>query len=463
MKIIYKLSVLLILACGIFSCSKFVEGYDASPNSPTSVTPGLLLSSTELGLQTTYTIGITRIACVLDQQIAGTKEQMLDVATYALREGDNTNEWNTVYNNIVQPSNDLIAQFESVDPYYAGIAKTLKAMGLAFATDTWGDVPATEAGMAILTGNQTPKFEAQQAVYTYILQLLADASTDLAKPASANVVVPSTDDYFYGGDIAKWQNVVIWLQARYNNHLSKKDPAGSATKVLALLGSSASSVLDKGDLNAVYGSKGNELNQWYAFENGRQDYIKAGGFFVNLLNTKNDPRLPFYFEKNASGGYSGSPVSTPDLTASIVGPYIASETSPIPIVTYAEALFIQAEAALRSSNTALAASAFNAAVKASVKTVTGANAPAAYITAEASETAATITLKKIMEQKYLALFANFEAWVDLRRTGFPVLTPNANASLTGIPKRLPTVIDERKYNPNAIVVSDLLKPIWLAE
>lgn len=454
----------LVVLTGSTACSDFVEGYDKSPNSPTEVTPALLLSSAELGLQTSYTSGIDRISSILVQQIAGTKDQMLEVATYSLREGDNVNEWNTIYNNIVQTTNDLINKTNSSSPYYAGIAKVIKAMGIALATDAWGDVPASEAGMGLITGNKTPKFETQSEVYVYILNLLKEADTDLAKSSDDNVYLPGSDDFLYQGDIEKWKNLIVWLQARYENHLSKKNATTSATKVLALLGSTVIAEPSTDfNLYAVYGSKGSELNQWYAFENSRADYIKAGEFMVNLLKAKNDPRLSFYFSKNEGGNYVGSPVSSTDLTASTLGSYIVSQTAPIPIVTYSEVLFIQAEAALRNNNKELAAKAYNAAVSSSIKLVTGLAPDNQYIAVEASETASTITLKKIIEQKYLALFVNVEAWNDWKRTGYPQLIANSGGSVAAIPQRLPTVMDERKYNPNAIVVSDILKPVWWAE
>lgn len=464
MKTLIKYTVILGLAIGLYSCSDFVEGYDKSPNSPTEVTPAMLLSASQIGLQVSYTSGIVRTSSVLVQQIAGTKDQMLDAATYSIREGDNVNEWNTIYNNVVQPANDIIESNEAKNPHYTGMAKVVKAMALGLATSTWGDVPATEAGLGIVTGNKTPKFDAQQQVYTYIMTLLNEADVLLSK--STNVVSPTTDDFYFGGDVAKWKNLIIWLKARYENHLSKKDAAGSATKVLALLGNTIVGVKDMGNLEAKYGEGGSEMNQWFAFENSRADYIKAGAKFVNLLKAKNDPRLPFYFSKETNSDFLGSPADAPlePLAAlSIVGPYIASKTSSIPMVTYAEALFIQSEAALRANNKTLAADAFNAAVKASVKQVTGSDADASYVSTEASETQATITLEKIMTQKYIALFINIEAWTDYRRTGYPALTANPNGDVAGIPQRFPTVIDERKYNPKAIVVSDILKKIWIAE
>jgi hypothetical protein len=65
-----------------------------------------------------------------------------------------------------------------------------------------------------------------------------------------------------------------------------------------------------------------------------------------------------------------------------------------------------------------------------------------------------------MTQKYVDLFTQPEVWADWRRTGLPALTPNPDAQLTEIPRRLITPVDERIYNTNAIIVSDMLQKVW---
>ncbi|HEY4789611.1 MAG TPA: SusD/RagB family nutrient-binding outer membrane lipoprotein [Bacteroidales bacterium] len=460
----YIFLILALFTITLVSCDKFVKGYDVSPNSASDATLPLLLSATELGLETSYTGNPVRESSIFMQQIAGTDQQMLAIAEYALTETDNVNDWNNIYNVVVQTSNNIIQKAGTKNPYYVGIAEVLKAMGLGLATDTWGDVPASEAGMGIINGNLTPKFDTQQNVIIYIQQLLSDALTQFATTSSDNLIVPGSDDFMLQGDISKWINVTKMLQARYANRLSKKDPQGSATNALNFL----QGVADVGDLSAVYGAKTNEINQWYAFESQRGGYITMGKFFVDYLKANNDPRLPFYVAKNGDGLYVGSSVNTDSTaltasTASYVGPFIAGETSPIPLVTYVEALFIKAEAYLRLNNLPAASAAYDSAVLASVKMVTGANAPASFVTNFASETAGTITLQKIMMQKYLSSFINTEAWADWRRTGYPVLRVNPAVTLGAIPRRLMTVQSERTYNPNAIVVEDILKPVWWDE
>lgn len=455
-KLLY--TFILVGSMSLSGCSGFVNGYDISPNSPTNVSINLLLPSAELGLQAAYTGSLDRNASVFTQQLAGTQYQMLDVASYVLREGDNTNDWNVIYTNVVQTTNDLISKAGTDNPYYVGIAKVLKAMALGLATDVWGDVPASEAGLGVATGNLTPKYDAQKDILVYIQGLLDDAITQFGTTASQNKLTPGSNDLLYGGDISQWKNLAYAIKARYANRLSKSDPQGSATNVLTYL----NKIQNFKNFAAIYGSATQENNQWYAFQQARKDYIKMGKFFVDTLISLNDPRLPFYAALNSSGVYKGSPANSTDLTASNIGPFVNKKDAPIYLVTNAELLFMSAEANFRLGNKGQAATDFNNAVAYSINLVTGVAAPATYITANASETAASINLHKIMTHKYLAMFINVESWSDWRRTGYPLLTPNNSSAVAiqGIPRRYPVVLDERNYNPNAVLNDDILKPVW---
>jgi len=65
-----------------------------------------------------------------------------------------------------------------------------------------------------------------------------------------------------------------------------------------------------------------------------------------------------------------------------------------------------------------------------------------------SETSTSISLAKIIMQKYIVLFMNPEAYTDYRRTGYPQLTPPSNALTVDkkMPRRWPYPTSERIYN-----------------
>lgn len=431
----------LLLSAG---CKKFVEGYDVSPNNPSAVSFEVLLTGTQLATISNYTGDMGRIPSLLVQQTAGRLFQYSDFQTYDITESSIDNQWINLYSSGLINAQQLIDQTGDDFKIYRGIARVLRVMNLGLATDMWGDVPNTEA-LKGLSGeaNFNAAYEAQENILRDIQATLDAAIVDLSSDPAANSRVPGSDDIIFGGDAANWRLTARVLKARYANRLSKRDPQGSATTTLTILDGAYGDGLtgSASDMMAPFGDATNEWNQWFAFEQQRQGYLTMNQFFLDML--ANDPRLPLY-----ATGTDQEPI----------GPYYGSQNSALPLVTYFEAKFIEAEAAFRGGNPLRAATAYNEAVTANV-TKLGVADPV-FLAANAVETPVTITLEKIMTQKYISMFTQAEVWADWRRTNLPTLTPNAGASLSQIPRRFPTAQNERLYNNKAVVVTDLLLPVW---
>lgn len=449
------IAVALLISAG---CGKYVEGWDDNPNLPTQVTPALLLSTAEVSVFAAYEGQLARTATIWVQAMTGTDFQMVNVNNYFVLEGDNTNEWTAIYTDGLVNLNTLIETFGQESPHYAGVGKVVKAMLLGVTTDLWGDVPNREATKGLLGEDYfNPNYDPQQTILGDIELILSEAINDLS--AAESVLSPGGDDYIFGGDLDAWKKVAYGLKARYANRLYGTDATGSADKALAAIEASGmTSSAD--DAKTVHGDAGNELNQWYAFNLNRGNYIKMSDFFITMLQESNDPRLPFYASPDDNGEYSGTPVTSGDVSTSNIGPYYATATAGVPLFSYVELKFIEAECHYRKGSKAAAATAHNEAVTASVETITGAAIPADFAAAYASESAGSITLEKIMTQKYVAGFVQIETYSDWRRTGYPMLTPNPNGTTAGIPLRLPGVLDERINNTNAVIVSDKMTPVW---
>lgn len=441
------------------SCEKKLDEYAVNPNDPENVTLGLLLGGAEVGTFANYTGDLARVTNLFTQHVAGVDGQYQDLARYDLNDQTFQNHWQNMYNGVMVNADRLIKDSGTENPYYAGIGRVLMAMNIGLTTDLWGDVPYSDAFKA-LEGNTTPTYDTQEAIIASIQTLLDAAIADFGQPATANTFTPSSEDIIFHGDVEKWKTVAYILKARYHNRLSQIDPTGSATQALQALAAAGLTDDPEADMMAIFFDSGSTLNQWSAFMSQR-GYIRMGEFFINKMQSVNDPRLPFFAGKDEAGAYSGTNVNDQvDVSTSPPGPGVASNDSPLPLVTYPEAKFIEAEANLRLGNRLAAATAFNEAVKASVFRVTGAAPSPAFIAAVAAETAATITLDKIISQKYVALFTEIEPYNDYRRTGLPALVPNSNGVKQQIPLRLPTSVDERLYNPNAVIVSDIYSPVW---
>ena len=461
-KIIFNIMAVSLVMTSFTSCKKYLDDVATNPNNPSEVSPNALLANIELATFSNYNGNLNRRAAVLTNHMAGEDGQFVAIANYQINEGDVTNEWSTIYDGALINCHILSEKFGAKSPYFNGMAKVLKAMNLGLATDMWGDVPNRDAYQA-LQRNFTPKYDDQQTVLQDIQTMLSEAITDLSKPLSSNLYTPGGYDYIYHGDPEKWIGAAYALKARYANRLSKRDPNKSATDAIAYLDSAYAHgfTATAADANATFGMNGNENNQWYAFENQRTGYLKMGDYFIKLMKTNSDPRLPYFAGLDDHGAYTGADNNPYEISydESPLGPFYGSPQSKAPIITYVEAKFIEAECKLRAGNGAGAAIAHNDAVRTSVLDVTG-SLDSAFVADYASETASTLDLTIIIKQKYVALFTQAETWADWRRTGIPKLVVNDQGVLNEYPRILPTPKDERNCNPYAPSITNLLTRVW---
>ncbi len=434
-------------------CQSELDHFNENPNSPINTTPSLLLAAMEVSTFSTHTSGLTRNASIFTQHLAGTDVgQMGEIARYVITENDITNEWNTLYGTTLISGHILSRDFAANYPYYNGVGQILTALNLGYATDMWGDVPYDEAFRAE-EGNIAPKYNTQEEIYKRLQSILDQAIVNLKKPASSNLSVPGDDDFIFNGNTQKWIKIAYVLKARYALRLTQVDPtaAQKALDYITLSGISSNS----DDANTFFPGTANGQNQWYAFDVSRKNYLKTGKYFVDYLSNSSDPRLGFMIAKNAAGLYVGNSAEDQlSVNTSYIGSAFASVNSPVGIVTYAEAKFIEAEAKFRLGQNAQPALADG--VAASVLKVTGTPATPAFLTAATT----TVTLANIIQQKYIALYLKMEPYNDYRRTGFPALVPNQGSNTKTIPLRLPTSVEERQYNPNATVVSNVTTNVW---
>ncbi len=447
---------IILTAVGISlltSCQTELDTFNENPNSPITTTPTLLLSAMEVSTFSTHTSGLIRTSNIFDQHLAGTSVgQLGDIQRYILTEQDVNNEWNTVYGTTLISGHILSRDFAAEFPYYNGIGQVLTALNLGYATDLWGDIPYDEAFKGE-EGNKSPKYNTQQEIYARLQTILDAAIVNLSKPAASNTSKPGADDFIFAGNTAKWIKVAYVLKARYALRLTQVD-TGAAQKALDYINASGITS-NADDANTFFPGTSNGLNQWYAFDNSRANYLKTGAFFVDGLKNTADPRLPFAIAKDDNGNYTGNAANDLDTTSSsYIGLAYADANSSVGMVTYAEAKFIEAEAKFRLGQNAQPA--LEAAVAASVLKVTGTAATPAFLATATS----TVTLANIIQQKYNALFLTMEPYNDYRRTGFPALVANQSSNTKTIPVRFPTPSDERNYNPNATVVSNVTAKLW---
>jgi hypothetical protein len=260
--------------------------------------------------------------------------------------------------------------------------------------------------------------------------LLSKAIVDL----NGSGLGPSTVDIFYGGDKSKYIKLAHSLKARLYLHTVEKLGAAQYASALseANLGINAADGSD--NFHAVHGTNTSERNVWAQFQTSSfGNDLVAGARLVDLMKADSDPRLPDYFGKNSLGGYGGQdPHSNndPKTVSGLAGSARTDDvTFPQPFVTWEETQLIKAEANF-VLNGAAAAQPFLDAVR-----------------AKYGKAPVPVTLQSIMEEKYINLFQNFEAWSDFKRTCYPRLIP-VSSSFQAIPGRFYYGSTEKQTNPN---------------
>ncbi|QLG44038.1 SusD/RagB family nutrient-binding outer membrane lipoprotein [Costertonia aggregata] len=348
--------------------------------------------------------------------------------------------WSQVYLNVL-PNVKIIKDkaIESNAPHIGAVADILTAINIGIATDTWDNIPFSEASEG--PDNNFPTFDTQESVYDQIFAVLDNAIAALEAPDNSSFTLGDSD-LVYGGDMEKWLRTAYTIKARYQLHLVNKGII-PASDVLTTLEGAYTSTED--DFQVFFDER--NINPWYSAEvlaratgNLSNDIASQ---LVSSMNGDNypfeggvitiDPRLPLFAENGGEDEYkgfvSGSAGLAPDGSEANsrfrTDGYYTSIDSPLMLISYAEAKFIEAEAAFLAnggtttsvgSNT-VAYTAYLEGIQASMDMygVDGTDylADGAIAVGEAG-----LMLNHIMKEKYIHNFLNPETFVDFRRYDF---------------------------------------------
>lgn len=424
-----------VAALTLNSCEKYFEGVNDNPNQPTDVTVDVLLPSTQVFMAYGNGGDASRFTSLLTQQITGTDRQFAAYQNYNFGRADMDNWWR--FNAYAGPFNDLdliIDKAEANAQYeYAGIARILTAYGIMVTTDLFGDIPFSECFQGV-DGLQ-PAYDSQEEIYNTIFTLLSEARANFGMDPSP--MAPGSDDLIYGGDIALWTQFSWLLEARAHIHLHETGGSHAGDALTAVSNAFTSSA---DDAVLMFGAAATEAGPWSQFMSQRAGDIAISGTMIDWMVANGDPRLALYA----------------DTATGEMGPLYGNPASPFNYGTYVEQKFIQAEAAFYTGDLVLAASALNEAVTEHLAQLGVSDAT--FEANFASETSGSITLEKIMIQKYVAMFTNVEAFSDWRRTGIPALVTNVSG--LEIPRRLVYPESEFFFNPNMPTVTVNTRVWW---
>lgn len=423
------------------SCSSELD-INNDPNNPVDVPLSTLLSASEVNLG--YTVGgeANRMPGAVMQYQAGHRNQPFDYAIYNITSASTDGLWTNMYDTLMDLKTLQNKGEASGDKVYVGISQILQAYTFSVTTDIFGDIPFTEALNGV--GNITPAYDSQETIYPALITLIEEGIANVKSGEGA--FKPTTDDFLYGGNTAKWEMFGNSLKLRLLNHLSKVDPSKAATFL-----ATNPSLIEVAANNAKvpFYTTATNSNPIYQFDvlSGRKDNAVASTI-VNKMKDLGDPRVSVYFKPivNNGAGLQGEIIGnvpgdgeddSGENMFSRIGSAYASANSPVVLMSAAEVNFIKAEIYQRAGSAALAKTAYDTAITQDFEALGLSSSVAAYLAN--TDVVYDGTLEGIIEQKWITMYqAPYEAWVDWRRTGFPTLSaPNLNRTSGVIPRRLP--------------------------
>ncbi|HEX5437077.1 MAG TPA: SusD/RagB family nutrient-binding outer membrane lipoprotein [Gemmatimonadaceae bacterium] len=462
------------LAATVAACNTDLTGLNQDPNNPTDAPAGALFtnavnSAVGRWLGGGYSLRATEFT---SQQIA--EAQYPDEDRYARLQGSDTDGWFTgPYTNDLEDLRKIIAKGQATkDAGVYGPAMVMQSWDFGYLTDTWGDVPYTDALMGDSTGGSlAPKYDTQKSIYTGLFTALSNAVKAMS---GGQVNGLAGADPLYGGDLGEWEKFANSLHARYAMRIVNVDPA-TADKELKAAFSAPGGVFTSNADNALLAWPGDGVNDnpWADNFKTRDDH-RMSKVLMDILVANKDPRTGIFAQPVADsslypGGYGGMPNG---LSTSAAGTYLAVASRPGAIfwpgntsagfygsaanlatpsylMTYAELSFIKAEAAERSMgglSPSQAKGFYNDAITASLEQwgVTDPAAISAFLAqpgivfqGNGSGGAGDPGLKQIALQKWVALFTDGgQAWFEWRRTCQPsAVVAGPAATISFVPRR----------------------------
>jgi len=416
---LYKLLFLLI-AIGFSSCD--LEEVNIDPSRPSDVDLSLQLPETIAQTAYNQSSSTARVIGIVLEQFLGTDAQQIAFGNYVISTQTFNNYWRTGFfagsgrsaNLIIQKATDENA------PHFRGIARIMMATSLFEATSMFGDLPYSEAFQG--EANFQPAYDTQESILATIDQLLNDGIADMNMDAGPVAPGPGSD-LIFSGDAASWIAYANALKARIQ--IQTLNRGGTAAGALAALEDAFQSAADQPNFTwdaTLQG--GNPIGK---FANDRPGTMAFNGAFVQRLRDNfDDPRQATYFnpvideDTGEETGYNFEG-----------GPVWSALGATIPLISYVELKFIEAEARWRLGESEAAQMALAEAITESLA-LNGVSDPGDFVSqaSDLSGLGAEAGIEKIITQAYMSYYgiAFHQSWNNFRRTGYPAITPAANGS-----------------------------------
>ena len=378
------------------------------------------------------------------------------------------------------------------------IGRTIMLMSTMLTTDAFGDMPRSEVYQS-----NSPKYDTQAEVYDWMFQEVDELIRLYQDPAwtkaSSNLLITTSIDRIYGGDMNKWLGFCKALKARlWLRKLPNWDNTPSTCQTIIRLVDDALANWEEPlyhypggvtESNCPWGPYKPKINSWESRDNRLDQSIPTTFFLHGILGSIDgtfqvtrgyalDPRAAkimeprgnsplLHLESNIGMDIDNVITDFPDLytKGKLTNPY-TSNTSYIALMTTEELMFIKAEAQYWSGDIT---GAYNTTVEATKVNMRRYGLDLAtmdptrdiYLIPQYHRFfniklpgASKFTIADLMQQKYVAMYLQPEQWTDMRRYNY---SSSSNGISYALPGQAPVYVYDVKNvhnGKNVLFVND---------
>ena len=319
-----------------------------------------------------------------------------------------------------------------------GVARILTQYLYWNMTDSWGDIPYSQALKGII-----PAYDKQQDIYKGMIAELKVAQASFTNSGALK------GDVIYNGDVSKWKKFANSLRVIMALRLSKKFAGAGDYAATELKAALADGVIeDNADNCKLVYPGGDFKNPYWSAHDGARDNGESENMYKILAG----------FNDGRQAAFGSSTKAVPSgLKELDINNWIKNNidwsrafsdenrlvNSPVVIMNASQVFLARAEAADRGWTTENVSDLYQKGINASFVQWNLPAPSASYFTqtnvAITAPAGSNGNLKQIAYQRYLAAFPDgTQGWAEWRRTGFPELTPSSsplNPAHITIPRR----------------------------
>lgn len=279
----YLIILLAIIAPMItVSCSDdYMNDMNTDPSKAATIDPNAQLTTAEL--QTYGDLSMVEIYrnyfYAFSQQLMGCWNTTNYGGRHTLDNQEMSRIWTTFYPNAIKNLTDgEIRTNGNKDKSNLNAAiRVYRVYLMSIITDTYGNVPYSEAGLGFYGGITNPKFDLQKDIYADFFQQLDSATTTLN--AAGDKI---SGDVIYKGDVEKWKKLANSLRLRYAMRISDIEPDKAKAEFIKALNADGGIIDDSADDALI-----NYMS--IAFSFGQESYSDYRGNALSKLLFGNDP------------------------------------------------------------------------------------------------------------------------------------------------------------------------------